>query len=215
MRIKALRLFSNSLDAEKDFYVNKFGFDLLEESEQHFTVIVGWTKLIFHYSEKQHLYHYCFLIPANKLLEAMSWVEKRVPIYEIEEGRKTQVFDSWNAESFYFFDASGNLAECIVRHDLKNETDLPFDVSQILCVNEIGLPTNNIGETNTKLNQLFQTEFWKGDKKRFGTNGDDKGLFLLPNYEVKDVWFPSEQKIIREAFEISIEQNGVERYCTF
>ena len=57
----------------------------------------------------------------------------------------------------------------------------------------------------------FGTEFWKGDIKRFGTNGSQEGLFLLPNYEIKDIWFPTKIKIKPEPFEIQFENNG-ERY---
>jgi len=141
------------------------------------------------------------------LEQAMEWMEKRVRIVDIENGRKTQRFESWNADSFYFFDASGNIAEFIVRHDLNNETNTDFSISDVLCVNEIGMPTKNVEKLNNELQNNFGTEFWKGDIKRFGTNGSQEGLFLLPNYEIKDIWFPTKIKIKPAPFEIELENN--------
>ena len=56
-------------------------------------------------------------------------------------------------------------------------SELTFQKSDILCVNEIGMPTNNIEKIKTTLNKKFGTNFFKGDKKRFETNGSPEGLF--------------------------------------
>ena len=141
------------------------------------------------------------------LEKAMEWMEKRVPIIDIENGRKTQRFESWNADSFYFYDASENLAEFIVRHDLKNNIKSDFSISNVLCVNEIGMPTNNVEKLNNELKEYFGTKFWKGDIKRFGTNGSQEGMFLLPNYELKEIWFPTYIKLKPVPFQIQIENN--------
>jgi catechol-2,3-dioxygenase len=208
MRIKELTLFTNSLEQERTFYSEKLGFELVSSSSDYFTVKVGWSTLTFKHSEKAHVYHYCFLIPSNKLAQALEWMESRVSIIQ-EEGKKTQRFESWNANSFYFYDASGNIAEFIVRHDLNNAIDADFDTSHVLCVNEIGMPTKNIGKSNAELETKFGTAFWKGNLERFGTHGSQEGLILLPNYEVKDVWFPTSKGIKPEPFELSIEHEGM------
>jgi hypothetical protein len=156
-----------------------------------------------------------FLIPANKLIQAMEWMEKRIEIVDIEKGRKTQRFESWNADSFYFYDASGNIAEFIVRHDLNNARNSDFSSSDVLCVNEIGMPTNDVEKTDNLLHDNFGTEFWKGDLKRFGTNGSQEGLFLLPNYTVKDKWFPTSIPVKPAPFEAVIKNNGETYFMMF
>lgn len=209
MKILKLKLFTNKLELERTFYSQTLGFEIIESNSISFTVKVGWSKLTFEKSETEYKYHYCFLIPCNKLEQAMQWLEKRVRVIDIENGRKTQRFESWNADSFYFYDASGNIAEFIVRHQLNNPINSSFDISNVLCINEIGMPTSNIENTNNKLIKQFGTEFWKGDLKQFGTNGSQEGLFLLPNYEIKEIWFPtSTMKIKPEPFEIIFENNG-------
>jgi catechol-2,3-dioxygenase len=211
MKIRKLKLFTHKLELEKTFYAQTLGFEIIKSNSNYFTLKVGWTELTFEKAEIEYKYHYCFLIPSNKLEQAMEWMEKRVPIIVIENGRKTQRFENWNADSFYFYDASGNIAEFIVRHELDNGITSDFNISDVLCLNEIGMPTNNVEKTNNELFENFGTEFWKGDIKRFGTNGSQEGLFLLPNYEIKDIWFPTKIKIKPEPFEIQFENNG-ERY---
>lgn len=211
MKIRKLKLFTNKFELEKTFYSLTLGFDIIESNSNSFTLKIGWSELTFQKTEEKYQYHYCFLIPSNKLEQAMEWMGKRVPIIDIENGRKTQRFESWNADSFYFYDASGNIAEFIARQDLDNGINSDFNISNVLCVNEIGMPTNNVEKANNELLENFGTEFWKGDPKRFGTNGSQEGLFLLPNYNLKNTWFPTQIKIKPEPFQAVIENNG-EKY---
>ncbi|WP_405207261.1 VOC family protein [Aquimarina sp. LLG6339-5] len=208
MKIQKLKLYTNKLDLEKQFYSETLGFEILESTVNQFTLKIGWSELTFEKSENDYKYHYCFLIPSNKLNQAMEWMEKRVPILDLENGRKTQRFESWNADSFYFYDASGNIAEFIVRHELKNATDSDFKISDVLCINEIGMPTSDVEKMNNQLQENFGTKFWKGDRQRFGTNGSQEGLFLLPNYTKKDFWFPTSIKITPEPFSAIITTNN-------
>ena len=208
MRIQKLKLYTNKLEEEKEFYATTLGFRVIESNPNRFTLKVGWSELTFEKSENAHTYHYCFLIPANKLFRALEWMEKRVDIIPLENGRKTQRFESWNADAFYFYDGSGNVAEFIVRHDLKNESYSEFKIADVLCVNEIGMPTKDITKLNTELTHNFGTEFWKGNLHSFGTNGSQEALFLLPNYTQKNVWFPTSVYIKPEPFSATILSNG-------
>ena len=205
MKIIRLKLLTHKLQEEKEFYSQILGFELIEESLHHFTVQVGWSELTFEKSVTSHTYHYCFLIPSNKLNEALEWMKNRVEIVEDQEMNQIQLFESWNAESFYFFDKSGNLAEFIVRNDLDNKLDEGFNISQVLCLSEIGVPVKDIARTSQYLNQQMGVEIWKGDVERFAVVGDQDGLLLLPNYEVKKSWFPTEIKVKPEPIEALIE----------
>ena len=120
MKIKEILLFTNELPKQKFFYKNILGFDLLTETKNEFSLQVGWTILKFKYSPEPYKYHYCFLIPSNKLEEAIIWLKKRLTIISTNDN-PVHHFESWNAHASYFYDGAGNLAEFIVRHDLKNE----------------------------------------------------------------------------------------------
>ncbi len=208
MKIKKLVLYTDKLGLEKKLYSQTLGFEIIKSNSNSFTLKIGWSELTFKKTAREYKYHYCFLIPSNTLDQAMKWMEKRIAIIDIENGRKIQRFESWNADSFYFYDAGGNIAEFIVRHELKNPINSDFDISDVLCVNEIGMPTKNIEKTNNELQKHFGTKFWKGDKKRFGTNGSPEGLFLLPNYELKDIWFPTSIKLKPVPFDVQFENDG-------
>ena len=210
MKFKKLKLFTAELEPELKFYSQTLGFELLERTKTSFSVKVGWSELTFEESEEDHLYHYCFLIPSNQLDLALEWMERRVEIIDIENGRKTQNFASWNADSFYFHDASGNIAEFIARHDLENDDMGDFDISKVLGVNEMGMPTRDVGKLNQQLEDELGTKFWRGDPERFGTNGSQEGIWLLPNYELKEIWFPTSLKIKPQPFEALVENRGRE-----
>jgi len=191
MKIKELKLFTKNVKKQKEFYHNILGFDLISNQENKFTIKVGFTKLTFIKSKIDYKYHYCFLIPSNKLEESIEWLKKRLKIVKIENKKETQFFASWNAESVYFYDGVGNLAEFIVRYDLKNETTKAFNSSQIISVNEIGMPSNNVNKLNQQLEKQINSKFWRGNLERFATNGNQNGLFLLVNNEIKKEWFPT------------------------
>ncbi|MDG5491301.1 VOC family protein [Psychroserpens sp. SPM9] len=208
MKIKELALFTNQLDTAKKFYSKLLGVKIIEDKPDRFTLKIGWSKLTFLKSNEDYKYHYCFLIPSNKFIEALSFMEEKVDLIDIDKGRKTQRFETWNADSFYFYDGSGNVAEFIVRHDLKNQSSHSFSFEDVICVNEIGLPTSSIEDTNTILKKELNSDFWKGDTKHFGTNGTQEGLFLLPNYKTRTNWFPTELTITPSPFKAAIENNN-------
>ncbi|MEO9891427.1 VOC family protein [Aurantibacter sp.] len=214
MRFKKLKLYTNKLESEFDFYSKKLGFKIIERTDNSFIVKAGWTHLEFQKSVTEHKYHYCFLIPWNHLNQALKWFENRVEIIKIENNSAIIKFEFWNAESFYFYDASGNLAEIIVHYDLKNAKN-EFNALSILGLCEIGMPTTNIQKVDTQLNAAINSKFWKGDFERFGTNGTIEAKFLLPNYEIKETWFPTSLKIKPQPFETLLENNGNEYHLEF
>lgn len=205
MKIKKLELYTHKLEEEKIFYTKQLGFEVTNETKNNFTVSVGWSELTFTKSATQHIYHYCFLIPSNKLTEALNWAKEKIELIEIQKGVHIQNFADWNADSFYFYDASGNIVEFIARYDLQNESPKNFKSSSLLGISEIGMPTNNIEKTSSELNSILNTLLWKGDLKRFAAHGDQNGLILLPNYTVKDSWFPTNKKLRPEPFNAFIE----------
>ncbi len=205
MRIKKLTLQTHKLEEEKTFYGTTLGFNIVHQDQHSFTVKIGWSQLTFQRSDVQYRYHYCFLIPRNQLPAALAWMQQRTSILDIEPGQKTVHFDSWNADSFYFYDASGNIAEMIVRNGLDLESDKPFDINNVLCVNEIGTPTTDIATTQSYLRSETGLNVWKGNVTRFSTVGSEEGLFLLPNHEVKTTWFPTNDAIIPAPYQALID----------
>jgi catechol 2,3-dioxygenase-like lactoylglutathione lyase family enzyme len=209
MKIREITLFTNQITKQLHFYGTILGFEITNKSVRNFTFQAGSTQMTFEASEQKYIYHYCFLIPSNKLEAAIKWLNFRVDLIKIEGEQIIQNSEAWNADSIYFYDGAGNLAEFIVRYDLENEVknevknkmmEQSFDLSQILCLNEIGMPTKNVTALNQAIEKELNSKFWKGDFEHFGTNGTQEGLFLLPNYEIKKEWFPTDLKIEASPF---------------
>lgn len=208
MKIIELELKTNKLNENKQFFTQILELDLIENSENYFSVQIGWTKLKFITSDQENIYHYSFLIPKNQLQNAYNWMKNKVEILETEKNNVFSNFEAWNAKSFYFYDGSGNLAEIITHYNLDYQTDAEFDQNSILGISEIGLPTTDIEATNKLLEEKTTSKFWKGDFEIFGTNGSDEGKILLPNYAIKTTWFPTTNKIIPTPFTVILENDN-------
>ena len=208
MRIKQLQLYTRNLEAQLAFYTQSLGLSLLVQTKDSFSVQVGWSVLSFTSTDDFIPYHFCFLIPCNQLEEGLAWMDAQHHVLNNEDGRRVHHFDTWNADAFYFYDADGNLAECIARHGLENQSDQDFGPLSLLCINEIGMPTDQIAEVDTLLSKEMGSQFWKGDLSRFGTHGDEEGLLLLPNYKKKKTWFPTQMEVQQAPFEAVLEHEG-------
>jgi catechol 2,3-dioxygenase-like lactoylglutathione lyase family enzyme len=208
MKFRKLLLYTQKIEENLTFYSEILGIEPLEITPISFRLQLGWTELVFEKSIISPIYHFCFLIPSNKLEEALEWMQNKTPILDTAPDKKTVHFENWNADSFYFREGSGNILEFIVHHELKNETAEKFDLKQVLGINEMGLPTRNIKEVDEKLSQKIGSAFWKGDYESFGTHGTPEGKFLLPNVEIKKTWFPTDLPSHLEPFIAWIENQN-------
>lgn len=207
MHIKELTLFTNNLKAQKHFHKTVFGVDFIEDDTEYFSFQIGWTKLTFKQTSKSYIYHYCYLIPSNKLESAINWLDGKVELI-ITNGSVIHEHLHWNAKAVYFYDRDGNIGEFIVRYDLDNAIEGDFSYNDILCINEIGAPSNNPKKMNSFLEKKLGTTVWKGDLERFAVNGDPEGMFLLVNNEVKNKWYPTDIFPESAPFEAKILNNG-------
>ena len=215
MKIRKLYLYTNQLEIQFEFFTQTLGCSYQRQEEGVFTVKIGWTQLTFISSGQSYTYHYCFLIPSNKLEEAMDWFGRRVDYIQIGNKRFTQYFESWNAESFYFYDKAGNVAECIVHYDLENVSFSTFEPSQLIGVNEIGMPVLDISTAQQQLENGLGSKPWKGDSLYFGTHGSEEGRILLPNYWEKTIWFPTQLPIRPSPFRAEVEVHSTKHQLHF
>jgi len=64
------------------------------------------------------------------------------------------------------------------------------------------------------LRQKAGLNIYDGDLERFCAVGDEHGLFICVNYEIKD-WFPTGDKAFASDFEIEFEENDKTFCFTF
>jgi catechol-2,3-dioxygenase len=188
MHITELRLKTADLNGQRGFYADTLHLPLVEETANSLTVGVGHSRLIFEQGETAARYHFAFNIPENQLEAARLWLKERVPLISLD-GKDVFDFASWKAHSVYFYDAAGNILECIARHRLPNASDRPFDAGNLLNISEIGIAAADVRTTVAKLTDGLGLPVFDGaGSDSFTALGDDSGLFIV----VKQgrVWYP-------------------------
>ncbi|MBO0322237.1 VOC family protein [Muricauda sp. CAU 1633] len=206
MEIQELKIYTQSLLRQIDFYSKKIGLDVIDMSENQAVFQVGKSKLRMIKSERFHPYHFAINIPCNKEIEALEWLRKRVEI--LTDGiREIQDFKSWNAKAVYFYDPDHNIVEFIARKNLKNERQTDFDAASLLEISEIGMPVSDIETAFNTLYTIANVEKYDGGFESFCAIGDEHGLFICINKQIKS-WFPIGDKANSADFEIKFREQG-------
>lgn len=207
MQINKLALNTNNIDSQVAFFKDILGFEV-EHKVDLISITIGTSTLEFVNTPVDGKYHYCFLIPCNQIDKAKEWLSNKIDLIPVEDNNFIAYFEFWNAHSIYFYDGDGNIAELIARHDLQNDSDKEFGIHSFLSVNEIGMPSSDIRSLDTYLTNEIGSIYWKGDRDRFSANGDQHGLFLLPNFNIKKTWYPTEIEVLPLPYTATIIQDG-------
>lgn len=206
MQIHELKIYSPNLKAQKEFYTNLLGLELVEEESEFISIQIGTSVLKIQYKAETTLYHFAINIPANKDIEALAWLKSKVEIL-LDDSNEIQDFDFWNAKAVYFYDEDRNIVELIARKNLQNDSEKKFDSNSFLNISEIGVPTLNIEKEFNILYKFSGIEIYDGGFERFCAIGDENGLFICINKEKKD-WFPTNEKAYSSDFEILFNEQG-------
>jgi len=213
MEIKELKLFSNKINEQEDFYRNVLGFYCSRLTKSKLEIQAGSTKLILIESEKQFYYHFAFLIPNGTLDTAIDFLETHsIELLPLNEDKVIQ-FKS--AKAIYFYDRDGNIAEFIERPNLGYSSSLDFSIDQIIKINEIGLPVSNPLQMAKKLRSKFgiipikNAPFYED----FCWVGDHDGVIIV----VKEGrnWLPTEKQAVVNDFSIKYSEQAKDYSLSF
>lgn len=207
MKIKELRLFTPNLLEQIDFYSSTLGLQIKKKTNESVSFIIGKSILTFIQREQFTPYHFAFNIPSNQENEALNWLKERVEILK-DENIEIHDFAHWNAKAMYFYDADKNIVEFIARKNQDNGSALAFDQHSLIEISEIGIPTNNIEKEYAILQQSTGLGIYSGSLERFCSIGDENGLFICINKNLKDFWFPTDDTPHSSDFSIGIEENN-------
>jgi hypothetical protein len=190
MNIQRLELLSLDLAAQREFYANILELPA-ELTSSGLVVQAGRTEILFKQAPSDFggAYHFAFNIPENQYQAARNWITGRLTLLHDRNGKENFESKSWNSDSIYFLDASGNVLEFIARHTLQNGVNEDFDSRQILNVSEIGLPSENVIGFAKELCARLELSVYKQEpNETFTPVGDENGLLILP---VRDrIWMP-------------------------
>lgn len=206
MKIEFLKIYTPRLEEQLQFYQNVLQLPVKKISRSSFQVVMGYSRVEFCELEEATPYHLAIHIPAQQEEQALKWLQKRVSI--LKDGDKEIIdFPAWKARSIYFYDADKNIVEFISRKDHFEPASENFSERNIIGVSEIGMATANVEEKFSFLNDNFGLQKFTGDYERFCAMGDDEGLFIIINKNMKD-WIPTGDEAFASPFEIkfSVEQ---------
>ncbi|WP_077324880.1 glyoxalase [Virgibacillus siamensis] len=153
MKINKVTLQSNNLIEVKDFYVNRFGFVLLDSDEKRFSIKVGESILEFQENSRdsEPFYHFAFNIPRNLFREAKEWTRSKVEL-NTDDGEDEAHFAFLNANACYFYDPAGNIVEFIARAS-SPASENNFTVKEILNISEINVTTSDVKRAADQLKE--------------------------------------------------------------
>lgn len=214
MQITELTLCTNKLSEIKKFYLEVLELKIISESQKEISFQAGSSilKFIEDKALANPFYHFAFNIPANKLEEALSWMQDKVNLLPVGESLIAD-FKNWNAKSIYFLDSVGNIVEFISRFDLKTETNERFNSSQILSVSEIGIIADDVSAYAKIIRDKYSiNDFSKSQNdETFSAMGDDNGLFIIVN-EARN-WYPTKTPSGKFPFEVKFTNNKGKDFC--
>lgn len=200
MKIERLEIRSANLAAQLRFYRDLLGLRTGSYDEGSFEIIAGYSRIKFIKDPTATPYHIAFHIPDRQEEEALRWVKERVPVLK-NNNEEIIDFSGWSAKSIYFYDEDKNIMEFISRRNF-NEPGTPiFSEESLLGVAEVGLATTDIRSKFEYLQKKCHLEVFDGNFDRFCAVGDDKGLLITVNKELKD-WFPTKDEAFASAFSI-------------
>jgi catechol 2,3-dioxygenase-like lactoylglutathione lyase family enzyme len=206
-------LYTRQVDRQLVFYRDVLNMDILESSDEYFTVKAGRTMVRFQYSQDATPYHFAFNIPSNLENEALSWLNDRVEILPYD-GKQMVDFTNWNAKAMYFHDPDCNIVEFIARKNLAHniEADV-FQPGFIFEISEIGAPVNQIKPQFDQLNRI-RMEIYDGSFDRFCAVGTEHALFIVIDKNKKK-WFPVDQEAHSSPFEAVLTHDYIDYQVTF
>ncbi len=150
MKIDELHLLSNDLKSQEEFYGYILDLDTAWKSDGRLEILCGKTLLVLHpYKSSSVFYHFCFLIPTGSLERAMVFMEGLGLELLLNNGETITHFD--NGRSIYFHDGNENITEFIERPLVDFPHKESFDISDLININEIGLPTPEPEQIATEL----------------------------------------------------------------
>lgn len=153
MHIESITIYSDALEATRNFYRDTLEFPILKESETYFTIQISSTVFTFRQAppEENPFYHFAFDVPSNQFEEAKNWINERVSLLT-DEGQDEVYFHTIDAKSIYFEDPSGNVVEWICRLTDSPASSKPFHPALLQKASEMSLVVHD------KLNAAKQLE---------------------------------------------------------
>ncbi|MBF7017198.1 hypothetical protein [Staphylococcus durrellii] len=211
MKLNKIIIYTDKLAEIQTFYVNHLGLPLNQDEEDFFSILVGYSELIFKYSETitNPYYHFAFDIPPQMFSEVKDWLQQRVELLT-EKGQDEIYFSGFDAKSVYFYDSAHNIVEFMARNEYRNKTQANhFTIDEIIGISEIGLVIDDLEqsmETLKKYNYSNISNYIDEDSLNFIFKDNDSTYLLLTKAERRWLFSDKLAKVLPITVETDSEQ---------
>ncbi len=205
MKIKEVILYTSDIQKQRQFYKTVLGFEQLFDAHEKISFKAGESIITFQYKKDFKPSHLAFNIPSNAINDALIWLQKRTEVLDCE-GDKIADFSNWKAKAIYFYDADKNIMEFISRERIDIESDEAFTPRLIISISEMALATTNIESIYNSIDEIKSIQIFDGDFNRFCALGNDEGLFILIDKNIKK-WYPTMETAYTSDFIIKGDYN--------
>ena len=212
MELNKIKLFSKDIAAQFHFYKNILGFKVVYKKENQISFQAGQTELIFEEDVNSNfIYHFAFLIPNQKIEEAIPFLETKGIELLQRNGEKIIYFgtkEKYTGRAIYFFDEDGNIGEFIERPSLGHTAIDDFNLKQIIKINEIGIPVEAPISFSQQLISKYQIQLIDPNHltENFCWVGDYNGVFIVVKNGRK--WLPTELPAYSNDCLVEFESSG-------
>jgi catechol 2,3-dioxygenase-like lactoylglutathione lyase family enzyme len=192
MRITRLTLPSTDVSACLAFYR-----DVLQFPTSGRTVHVGWTdvELVATTTDPGPV-HLAFNVPYSRFGAACTWLRERALLLRDPMGEEQfRIGGVWDSESVYFAGPHDAVLELIARRPLGlgGPATSEFRSSEITCVSEVGLPTDDVPGLVRRLVVAAGLVPFGDVSDAFAPMGDHEGLLIV--VDRRRFWFPEMRRL--------------------
>lgn len=191
MRIRKVTIPTSDIAASASFFQ-----DVLDLEVDRSTVSLGWSQIEFisgNDLENGGL-HLAFNVAYRQFDQATDWLRQRTALQQDSYGNDSFALGGyWQSKSIYFEGPDGSILELIGRRRLGGSSSTaPFNGSDLICVSEIGLPTDNLDSLVAESARVLGIAALAPPSNEFAAIGDDNGLFI--GVVGNRPWFPENRQ---------------------
>jgi len=210
MEFRTIEILSFKQTEQIEFYRDLIGFDIKPEYSG-FSIKCGITELIFRKTDgRDNFYHFACLICEEHFTDCLQFIkQKGIEILpDKETGDEITLWGNNTGRSFYFFDPDNNIVEFVTRPSLPYTSNTDWSLNEIIKINEIGTPVENVIETATELLKATQIVIPDFVEKRFHDQfcwfGDYEGAILI--VKITREWYPTNIRARTSDLRLKIKQ---------
>lgn len=173
------------MDEMKNFYEKVLEMEMIEETDNSFSVMAGTTKLVIEKAEVTPFYHFCFRTGTRFFMYMYQKLAEQGVLLPNEEGEYSFF---WKGKQAYFTDPDGNILELLERTFIWGEE---YQVSSWYDIGEVGLPVNDVSEMQRELAPYIY-DSQNHESATFAFHGDSNGVLVIVKQGRH--WYPTNRE---------------------